>query len=473
MSIAPVDVWCIGCVLVLGILCAFSRFVEASWLSLVVSVAFFVGVLFLEPSFYIGFLAVAFAVAANIAGCAMCELMPQYLPELVCDSYFVGSLPLLAFSRIFMMALLVVYETHGLKSEREMGDDSPQVRSRRDGDRILLVINALIALISLSLFMKVVRYPSFVLGWDRFRYAKEGIISGVWSKAVSWMGFFIIIPLASLSRRGPIRAFSVVAIASYLLYYFWTGSKFGAFFGVVCLVLMASYSFLASRANRRPMLLASALLASMVLLVGFSVFAKGLISGSDPLESLVQRGSQQGQLWWATYAVVDGTSHPQEFQAELDALDADASISENVGANYGIYKIMYLTAPKTTIDNKLSSGSRYTEGGYPAAYYYFGAWGVIGFSVVMALLMGTIDGFLIKCVRRGWWIEAVLLVRIHGFAYGALSMFTFQNFFTRTSILTYVLFFGLALVRWMLKKKDNVTRLSIGSAGAAAPSHSE
>ena len=86
--------------------------------------------------------------------------------------------------------------------------------------------------------------------------------------------------------------------------------------------------------------------------------------------------------------------HPDEFKNEITALfEQKEGAANNVGSRNGIYGIMYATAPQSIIDGKLTTGSQYTEGGYAAAYYYFGPLGAICFSVLMRLL---------RCILYQW-----------------------------------------------------------------------
>ena len=151
------------------------------------------------------------------------------------------------------------------------------------------------------------------------------------------------------------------------------------------------------------------------------------------------RLSQQGQLWWRTYDLcsVDGT-HISELTDEIDGIiRGSTNIAVNVGAKYGIYKIMYYAAPDSVVHDKLESGSRYTEAGFATAYYYAGVVGVLVFAVIMGIIISLITNALLKSLCNGKLINVVLWARLLSVSMTVLSMHTFVVLFDAESIVSY------------------------------------
>ena len=133
---------------------------------------------------------------------------------------------------------------------------------------------------------------------------------------------------------------------------------------------------------------------------------------------------------------------------------------QNVGANHGIYKIMYYCAPSTVVDNKLLGGSRYSEAGFAAAYYYLGSIGAIIFSVVMGVIIGTLQNRLIKDIVNERYFRAMLLLRLYLSAQTGLSMFLFMNFGDIISIFSYlILIISSSNVYYITIKQKEIIRI--------------
>lgn len=154
------------------------------------------------------------------------------------------------------------------------------------------------------------------------------------------------------------------------------------------------------------------------------------------------RASQQGQLWWKTYSITQGETHLTEFEDEIIAvLNGPLGREELIGANNGIYKIMYLCAPESVIDWKLGTGSRYTEAGMAAVYYYFGGLGVIVFASFMGLAVAAIVNCFLRFLANNNLIAAMFMLRIFMIERTFLSMFTMADFFKPLSLLSYIYFY--------------------------------
>lgn len=323
-----------------------------------------------------------FACAANVVGCVSIELLDStYLNELRCYSSFVGSLPLLCAGWWLFFTVIYLIDC---RFEKRLASKASVEFSRKD-QSALPVFTVFVAILALVMFINVLPNPSFLLGVDRFVYNSR-YIGGIWASFAAYMPFLIVVPILSIREgKGRIdRTIGILAVVFYFLYLFWTGTKFGDYFTVLCLVLLVYYDKIMSFSEQQMRKLLGLVAFSLCVLLCFTGFAHSFTSSNSAGDFYGSRTAQQGQIWWAMYKVTDGGMHLDDFaDTEIDALLNNDSISESVGEMHGIYRAMYLTAPTHVVDSKLSSGSRYTEAGFACSYYYFGVLGVAAFAGLM------------------------------------------------------------------------------------------
>ena len=398
------------------------------------------------PSFVVKYLSYLFSAVAAISGTAICELIPGlFLDELRCDTAFAGSLPLLIFAYWMLLMSLYLYD---LKKGVPLTDISflGGNAKKRAPDKITVILFVLFTI----LFSKVASRPAMLLGIDRFQYAKNFAPKGIWASISNVSSVLLIFPFLSLLYGN--RYLGTLTIVLYVLYHFWMGTKFGPFFSMMCVGLLVSYNYIArkgkrflKKANKR----AIALFACLVL------FAVCFSSISDSYKGdgyFFKRCAQQGQLWWKTYQLAERPS-PSDFSTEIDALlHPKRAVSENVGSQNGIYRIMYLCAPKEMVDFKLSTGSRYSEGGCAAAYYYFGTLGVVLYTYLSGLISAITVNAFIMAVKRRQYIKEVILLRFFIQVRACVVMFVFLDLLDKVSLCGYCY---LAL-SWGIRKRIKI-----------------
>lgn len=403
-------------------------------LSTVTLALFLVGLIIFKPTFLVKYFIFVFVVVANVLGCLVIETFDVYLYELSAPSDFYGSLPLLVFSRWIFLACLLVFDCL-LDRNRDSNFEEvsyPEGSSRWSWLRWLNILTSGLIVAS---FIHVLPQPSFASGLDRFFYAEE-INSGIWGKISNNLGYIVIIPV--LAFRFQKSKLGLAGMVLYVLFLFWTGHKFGGYFDFIYVVLLA---YLDKISLFKTATLAKCLLALVLvtaLAVGFAAFANSFVSSKDATQFIADRAAQQGQLWWKTYGELNGKSHPEEFYKETEAISsAPVDIKSNVGADYGIYKIMYYASSDSpVIDGKLASGSRYSEAAYPLMLYYFGPLGTCLLSILgAAITCLLLNGFLFA-LRLGFMIDAIILLRIFALIRLVLGAFSLANLFTVFTLLT-------------------------------------
>lgn len=432
--------------LVLGVLLlcnvAFSEFPVTGILSLFYFALFLINVFIYNPVIFLKYLHFIFASTAGIFGCAVIEYFKIHLRELSDMSSFQGSLPLLVFS--WWLFLTVLTDRDKRISNMLSSKQNPQPIEVRDffsketkhSEILLSLISAAGCILIVFTFAKVFTNPSFLLGLDRFDYAKEFDYGFLYDQAERFIRYLLIPCIAVAVYKN--SKIGWTALIVYCLHSFWIGSKFGSFFSLLCTFAML-YSQKASERMEDLKKIIAGLMICIIALVGVAVFAVSFTRDEGASNYLLPRIAQQGQLWWKTYSKSE-RCHIGEFGEEIESLRKGSSeISDNAGARYGIYKIMYYTTPKTQVDAKLQGGSRYTEAGYAAAYYYLGIPGCMLFAIIGAVLTSTFVNYFLYYIRYGQYLRAFINLRLHTNMAVLMSMFIFFPYFNKTSILSYLI----------------------------------
>lgn len=409
----------------------FSRVKVFSWIALASYAAYFLYLYYTNKIFIVKYLAFIFSAVATVGGALIIELLPQtYLRELMCQSHFSGSLPMLILAYWIFLFVLELREYHYGNSLVILVDFSG-ARTRK----IINLLSSLSGLILLGFFFYVATHS--VMSVDRFNF----YLTYEMPQIVSWIGglsyLLLVFPMLAMVYGN--RLIGAIAVGLYCAYNFWIGAKFGAFFLMLCIFFMVFYQKIVS-INRRVLRRVIQCLA--VIVVGLVMIAVTIMSTRSELSAydyFSQRAAQQGQLWWKTYDLYQGQTHPAEFINEIEAwFEGDKPIRENVDAKYGIYKVMYLCAPRSLITAKLKSGSRYTQGDYAVVYYYFGFPGVVAYSILMGIVISGIVNSFVRSLQQKEYVRALIYLRFFYLIRVSFSMFTFSPFLDLTSLLSYL-----------------------------------
>lgn len=416
------------------ILCSvLSAYKIFSYIAIIIFIAFLITLLFHKRGFFIKYLAFIFVAIAAIFGVAVIELFPSfYMNELRVSSHFAGSLPLIAFSYWLLLEVFYVWDaTHRVEIRQNLFKKDKRIS--KVADRVSFIVLILFTV----LFSRVATNPAILLGMDRFMYASQYSVSGILAAVINITPLLLVFPILSVIHGK--KSIGLLAILMYILYFLWIGNKFGPFFTLICVFLLIYYKEIIKKgtAYLRKIIIIAAIAFGIVVLL--AIFFSVSTSSYNPLTYFQQRAAQQGQLWWKTYEKLDGESHPEEFSDEIKALgNGKESVTDNIGSSNGIYKIMYFCAPRSVVDYKLSTGSRYTEAGFASMYYYFGIFGVIIFAIICGIVFSSTLNSFIKALNNTDYIKALILLRLFMFERTFITMFTFNDFLDVISILSYI-----------------------------------
>ena len=402
-----------------------------------------------RPILVFKYLQLIFSAVACTLGCLMCEFGHFYLNELSCESGYVGALPLLVLAQWIMFCSILAFDT---KCGVEI--DLPvlvEERGRRQAvlKEIVFALSIAFFVLSLVLLFRVASSPAILMGVDRFSYASS-YLTGIFGRIPGWLSFLSVCPVI-LTRSGKYRCFGVVFLAVYFLTLFLTGTKFGGYFNIVCLLFLVHLDKLFLMGRRKLQKVVFLALGSVLILVAFAAFAYSFTSTVSAMDFLTQRSAQQGQLWWKTYDLLDGAVYPEQLQTELSgAISGSTVVSGNVGSDYGIYNIMYFTAPTSRVDAVISSGVRYSEAGFATALYCLGPIGVVAFSFLKGVVMALLVNTGIRCFLHWQGIRAVLWNWLYLTLMAVFAMATLNSLLTTTAFAVISLF----SISWLMSKNS-------------------
>lgn len=422
----------------MSICCLLSEIEISSYISIALLVYLGFSIYRIRPVFYVKYLAFVFPAIAAIIGVSVIESSHTYLKELRDTSGFAGSLPLIVLSYSILLLVMFLYDLRHDKNSNLLKNNKIQ-DYHEEYPRYMILLTYLTLAIYAVFWARVITRPAFLLGLNRFAYSRTSSLnmSGIWGILNGQLPLLLFFPLMSILKG--YKKVGIAAILVYCLYSLWVGNKFGSFFTVLCVFLIIIYPRLSQASIKRVQKYARIAIIALAIIIILSMVIQSHLD-VDSSDYLLFRTSGQGQLWWAVYKKTDGLMHAEEIGDEIKGLfSGKNSIASNVGSNYGIYKMMYYCAPASVVNGKLAGGSRYTEAGFAAAYYYMGFTGCVLFATIMALLVSSILTELIKMIRAGRYFRALLLLRLFLISRTSLSMFLFNSFFDWISISSYVI----------------------------------
>lgn len=413
--------------------CLLSSIKIFSVVAIITFIIYFIYLARNNPSIYAKYLAYAFMMFAAVAGTIVTEFSNIYLSELETNAHFVGSLPLLLFSYWLLFVVFTAFEKYGKVQVSEVQNEHIDRRYIRFID----ICTTITIVIYFVMFVSVIRHAAFILGIDRFIYSSQYETNSLINFLTNLSGDFLLFPLLSILYGK--KQLGWISLGFYFLYFLWTGNKFGPFFTVLCVFCLIYYVRLKNKGLKYSKKALNRIgIVFACLIVG--TVAISIMIGETGEYYLLARTAAQGQEWWKTYELCEGTFHPQDFGSEIDALiSGNKGAVANIGSQNGIYRIMYLTAPTSRVNLKLSTGAVYTEAGFASAYYYMGALGNIIYAVVMGIIIAaTLNGF-IRALNRQDIIKMLILLRLFQFERTAMSMFLFYDLLDPISIVSYIL----------------------------------
>lgn len=419
-------------VILFAICYCFNMITNADVITLIVFASFVITVFILDEFFWIKYIYATFMMY-SLLGVYVDENTNIYLTELACYSGHNGSFFLYTVTYFVFYYALWAFDVYQRSKTKYQIEAAEQIIINKTNieDKICLFLGYFELILIAILFIKVLKNPAFVSGYGRFYYNEE-FLSGIFSiiyKIVKLLSPVIFILYLKDHKK---LCFGILILE--ILFYFWTGNKFGAYFDLIAMAAPIIICELKRKKINMIKLLQIGLIC-VIILCGTVFLHNSLTYGKsfdDNLEYLQQRTAQQGELWWAIYGQEKNAGmHISELSDEYNTF---FTLNDDVinQYNYGIYKIMRKTTPAYVFYNRVyyGDGSRYSMSGFASVYYYFKTGGLIIFAVISAILYGFVINLYYHSLLSKKVIESILYYKIGANIYTALTMADFYLLFS-------------------------------------------
>lgn len=333
-----------------------------------------------------------FITSLQIFGCLIVEINIIYLQELKKYSFFKGSLPeLILIYIVFFYCLFYFLEKDIIKK------NILKIDNCKNSLKILeYLVLFLIILYNIYFLQKTMITPYYELNVDRFNYNKiifdkiEFFFFRLHPLVIMILSYFYLNTKKLIFKLSII--INIIIVFSVL---FLSGNKFGEFISLIFYIFLIFLPLFYQNIEKLKKKFKILLIIFLAVMSITYIHKKNY----DPnynfkkfYNYVIQRGAQQGQLWWGTYdKKYEGNLEEVilELKNGKDRYLYDKKINEQTG----IWKIMLLNAPQHVVETKYESGSGYTCSSKASINYYFGIIGNIIFSIFLAKLFSTLYTF--------------------------------------------------------------------------------
>lgn len=340
------------------------------------------------------------------------ENFPNFIDNLQVMSYHSGAfLPLLTSYVLGFITILILEMNRNSKilktkniSEKNGIKIGNMVISNKS--QIKLVSFILIA-VTMVMIIKIGKNGFYSMGGiDRFAY-RENYFSSFDSKFYTYISWFLPIPLICANNGMKKRAYFFFVI--YCFYLIWVGDKFGSLFLAFYFYLLVHWATkkLDKKKVRTLIIMIFLVLLILMLFISYQVFyERGSISEIYEYFNNRLIGGQS-DLWWGVFTkeTNSGWRLGEFFKDELSAIFSQPD--SWMDYNFGIYKMMRVTAPAWVVNNYLSRGVRFAASTQATLYYYFKYTGLYLGGILMFVLYFFVVNKAIKAYKNNDILSSV------------------------------------------------------------------
>lgn len=450
---------CICFQLLIIVLCfsaaAVSQFLQLDLLIFCCAVLFAVITLLENSAFVIKYAALLITAGLAILGTAIIEFSEGlYLSELRRYSYHTGALPLITAYYLTFVLMLRLFDRKYSQKKTIYGKTYFYLGQYNITWLFLDIMEYVVFAITLAMYIRIALHPAILQGMDRFQY-RARYIHGIWLRFANYYFYFIPILLINWHRKKN-RSLTVITVCIYVLYLFTQGEKYGNYSVLLLffmLYMIPPYYTKMNKKTFRRLLILFLIFLLFVFIIVMLQYVNGNGTFRKALSHLGQRLAQQGQLWWSIYDQQVGK--PPKIYELSDELAAFTD-KEKITPYYGIYKIMYLSAPRDVVTAKIATGSSYTESTAATLYYYFGSIVLPVFAIVISLFFAFCAHKYYKYICSGYALEAIIVTRLILLGRPFYGNSAFDFLFGADTIFTIAIWCLLSLIRGHYGQKNTI-----------------
>jgi len=377
-----------------------------------------------------------------------------YFYNLMKSSYHSGALfPLLIYYILFFSVIYLLEMRN--KNELDIENQKTPLQFKISGMSItpkMKVRYMSLILIGIMIYM-VLRMKSIGFyslgGIDRFQF-RATYFNEVDEKFYTYISWLLPIPL--LGNNLQMKKQAIFFLILFFAYMIFVGDKFGSFFIAIYFYFLVTW---ATRNIDKKMIkkFFAIVVVLMAILLSFVVFQVMYERGSWE-EVIIYFNNRlsggQSDLWWGVFSTEkDSTWHLKEFF--LNEVSAIFSKPNNIMEyNFGIYKMMRVTAPASVVSTYLSNGSRFAASTQASLFYYFKYTGLI----IGAICLGMATYYLVTKVVRAYQNNDIIKTVLYTMFVSKLIQIMMMSDITMISnVTTIVGFIALLIVSSLEKRK--------------------
>lgn len=458
-KILLIDLLFIALVVIFSIL---NIVVNMDYISLIVYFAFLYFIYRTNSRILLKYLFMFVMFSYHIMSVFIVENSSVYFYNLQTQSYRSGAfIPLLLSYMLFFSVLLLMEENKN--SKILMDEDESRRKTNIDFNLNGFKLSGKVGvrIISFLLFVAIA-FMLFRLR-DSFFYNMGGINRFIYrannftvldEKFYTYIMWLLPIPFLGNDEKTKRRALSFFVV--YCIYVIWIGDKFGSLFMAFYIFVLATWV----KGNLNKKRVKQIIFASIIILAIFMIFISFQVfyergSWNEVLTYFNNRlTGGQSDLWWKIYSS-DSSNGWRVGEFFSDEVSSILSIPDNIMEyDFGIYKMMKVTAPSLVVTNYLSNGIRFAASTQASLFYYFKYTGLYLGTIILSIFCFILVNKAICAFKRMDIIRSICYTMLVSKWYQIMAMSDITMLGNTTTILAVLI---LLFMHWYNVKKN--TRL--------------
>lgn len=388
------------------------------------------------------------------------EFKRIWLGELQEYSYFTGSICTLCFY-LWLLYTLIQLVDKFWEQNTKAGYIKLRISNTMSGNWIIEHMPIIIFCINGILFLSVINKPFFIVGAEvRQLYSAKYMshfINIIKILPSICIGVLLIPQIRKYENNIITLKHLMLRILlpyiPYVLFLVWTGSKFGEFWDLFCLILIPIICIVNFKnlniKNLTKTILILIIAMSTFLLLYYHFLGKDL---SQSIMTIISRLVCESELWWKTFGYVKlhGTNF-HEFQMGLTYL-ANSFSTEGASKDFGVYHLMNLFADSSVLAYYKTLYIRFTSAGFELPYLYFGVFGLIIISFFYANMYSIFVNMYVNAVKEKRLLGSIASARLYQVMCSAVTQGDWWSFTSLISIGCIIIIF----ITYLKSRKKSV-----------------
>lgn len=425
--------------------------VNMDYISLIVYFAFLYFIYRTNSKILLKYLFMFVMFTYHIMSVFIVENSSVYFYNLQTQSYRSGAfIPLLLSYVLFFSVLVLMEENKNSKILMEDAENKWKTNTGFNINGFNLSDKMGVRIISFILFAAIV-FMVFRLrnsffynmgGINRFVY-RANTFSDLDEKFYTYIAWLLPIPLLGNDSKTKRRALAFFVV--YCIYMIWIGDKFGSLFMAFYIFVLATWvkEGLNKKKIKKIIFTSCVVLGVLMVFISFQVlYERG--SWSEVLTYFNNRlTGGQSDLWWKIYSSdsLNGWRIGDFFNDEVSAIfRTPDNIMEY---DFGIYKMMKVTAPSGVVTNYLSNGARFAASTQASLFYYFKYTGLYLGSIILGMFCFILVNKAINAYKRMDIIRSICYTMLVSKWYQIMAMSDITMLGNTTTIIAVLILFAM------------------------------